>query len=48
MEYTPTENTPYVDGSSMDVLEEPSRSTTPYTPNKKGVGVQTSIFTYVK
>ena len=38
--------TPYVDGSSMDVLEEPSRTSltrTPYTPNKKGVGIQASI-----
>ena len=38
--------TPYVDGSSMDVLEEPSL--TSLTPNKKGVGIQTSIPTDVK
>ena len=48
IEYTPTVNTPYVDGSSMDVLEEPSLSRTPYTPNTKDVSVQTSIPTYVK
>ena len=45
---TCTENAPYVDGSSMDVLEEPSLARTPYTPNKKDVGVQTSIPTDVK
>ena len=43
IEDTCTENAPYVDGSSMDVLEEPS-----LTPNKKDVGVQTSIPTDVK
>ena len=32
----------------MDVLEKPSLTRTPYTPNKKDVGVQTSIPTDVK
>ena len=51
IEDTCTENAPYVDGSSMDVLEEPSLTSltrTPYKPNKKDVGVQTSIPTDVK